>query len=126
MRLPDEAESRREFSKLSPEKQIDVYLATVSFEPPPLAFEDYVAANWKVVLPVVKRRLATESGRKLLSLVSVLRVISEHHCSLSNRGDLLSEATAAIPRTGKGYRTWAEEEVGRIQHPTKILPPCYE
>ena|SRR5215472_15336172 len=123
MKLPDEAERRREFSKLSPEKQIDVYLATVSFEPPP-GFEDYVAADWKVVLPVVKHRLTTESGRKLFALVLVLRVISEHYCSLSNSADLLSEATAAIPRTGKGYKTWAEEEVGRIQHPAKTLPPC--
>lgn len=93
MRLRDQAESRLQFSKLSPEKQIDVYLATVSFEPPPLAFQDYVAANWKVLLPVVRRRLATESGLRLLSFVSVLRVISEHYCSLSNRGDLLSGAT---------------------------------
>jgi hypothetical protein len=80
--------------------------------------------NWKADLPIVKQRLASDSDGRLAQLMPVLVAISSNYCSLAERKDVLSLVSQAIPRMGDLYRASAEEDLKRIVHPTKQLPPC--
>lgn len=65
MRMP-ENERQREFNKLTPRRQVDVYLAGVTKVEPPLMLQAYLASNWKAVLPIVKERLVSDLMEGLL------------------------------------------------------------
>jgi hypothetical protein len=117
-------ERQRAFANLQPNKQLDVYMAGATKFGPPIMFEYYVAANWKAVLPSVKERLVSESDRRLAALMPILVVISDNFCSLAERDDVLSLVSQATPRVGELYRASVEEDLRKIAHPTKQLPPC--
>jgi len=119
-----EEQRKQSFAELSPNKQVDVYIAGATRFEPPIPFQGYLAANWKSVLPVVKERLASESDGRLATLMPILVVISQNYCSLADREDVLSEVSKAIPRMGDHFRASTEEDLREITHPIKKLPPC--
>ncbi len=117
-------ERKQAFASMSPIKQMDVYMAAATKLEPPIPYQGYLGANWKSVLPLVKERLASESDGRLAVLMPILVIISDNYCSLAERKDVLSLVSQAIPRMGDLYRASAEEDLKRIVHPTKQLPPC--
>ena len=110
-------------AKMPPNKQMDVYLAGATADPP-MVLQGYVAANWKTVLPAVKERLATESGGRLAQLTPLLVTISDSYCSLADRVDVLTAVSQAIPRMAEYYQVAAEEDLRKISTRAKRLPPC--
>jgi hypothetical protein len=123
MRMPED-QRQQAFAKLSPNKQVDVYLAGRMRVEPPLLSQFYLASNWRSVLPVVKDRLTTESDGRLASLMPVLVAISNNYCSFAERKDVTSLVSQAIPRMGRLYQESAEEDLKKISRPNKELPPC--
>ena len=121
-RMPAE-EAQRAINKLSPDKQVDVYLAGGTQVEPPLMLQGYLAPNWRAVLPVVKARLASASSARVFELSNLLLIISQNFCSLAERDDVLSAVSAAGPRAGP-YRTSVEEDLKKILQPAKKLPTC--
>ena len=55
-----------QFAKLSPERQVRVYVAAVTSDPPNLTFCDAIRKNGKEVLPEVLQQLASERGDRSL------------------------------------------------------------
>jgi hypothetical protein len=110
-------------AKMPAIKQMDVYLAGATADPP-MVLQGYVAANWKVVLPVVKERLATESDGRLAQLTPLFVTISDSYCSLADRVDVLTAVSQAIPRMAEYYQVAAEEDLKKISASAKRLPPC--
>lgn len=123
MRMPED-QRQQAIDKMPPNEQLDVYLAGATKIEPPIMLQSYLAANWKTVLPVVKERLASESGGRLAQLTPVLVTISDSYCSLADRVDVLSAVSQAITRMAEYYRVAAEEDLRNISQPAKRLPPC--
>lgn len=115
---------QREVDRLSPDKQVDVYLAGITEIEPPLMMDEYLAANWKSVLPVIRDRMALGSDDRLPRLMPTLVTISNKYCSLADRKDVLDAVSAALPRMGGLYQASAEEDLNKIAHPTKQLAHC--
>lgn len=113
------------FAKMTPERQLEIYSYGQKYEPP-LNFHFYIAGNWRSLLPVVKKRLTSESDeKKLADIVALLSAISITQCSLADRKDVLDLASQAVARLRKDpYREWAAENLYRVIHPAKQLPPC--
>jgi hypothetical protein len=123
MRMP-ENQRQQAFDKITPSKQLDVYLAGATKVEPPIMLQGYLAANWRAVLPVVKERLASETDARLAQLTPVLVIISDSYCSLADRVDVLSAVSAAIPRMAEYNQVAAEQDLRNISQPAKRLTPC--
>lgn len=119
------AQQRRDaLGKMSPEKQLDIYLAA-SGEEPGHNFSYDVANNWRSILPALKLRLNSQPGEaERIQLLWLLASISENYCSLTERNDVLKVASEVVDQMGESNRRYAEEPLRRITHPTKQLPPC--
>lgn len=59
------AEQHRGFEKLSPEKQVRVYIAAQIADPPDLTFCEELRKRWEAALPTVLGALANERGERL-------------------------------------------------------------
>lgn len=123
MRMP-ENERQQAFDKMPLNKQLDLYLAGATKIEPPTMLEGYLAAHWKSVLPVVKERVASESGGRLAQLTPVPVIISDSYCSLADSVDVLSSVSAAIPRMAEYNQVAAEPDLRNISQPAKRLPTC--
>jgi hypothetical protein len=124
IKMPPEQRGQA-LSRLSPEKQINIFVYANTKIEPPLILAGEVASNWKSTLPVVKQRLASETdARTLAGMMMILSVVSANYCSLSNREDVLSAASQAVNKLGEPYRDLAEKQLKEIAHPLNRLPPC--
>jgi hypothetical protein len=68
--------------------------------------------------------LASESGGRLAQLMEFLVIIPDNFFALSERKDVLSAASTAIPKVESFIKAWVEEDLRKIAHTTKQLPPC--
>jgi hypothetical protein len=124
MRRMSPQQRREAFARMSPEEQLDIYLAAAGGEPG-YNFSEEVGANWKSVLPVLLRRLSTQAGSaERIQLLWLLATISEHYCSLKDRKDVLDIASQVVSRMEEPSKHYAEEPLRRITHPTRQLSPC--
>ncbi len=117
---------RDALTKLTPNKQLDVYLAGNRQEPG-INFAYEVAGNWRVVLPVLKERLTAEPDEaNRFHLLWLLASIAENFCDLRQRQDVLQVASKAVAAMSGGYKQYAEEPLRRITNLTtdKQLPAC--
>ena len=115
---------RAAFAEMPPDKQLDIYLVAARGEPGHNLSED-IAGNWRVLLPVLKVRLSSEAGEaEQTQLIWLLAAISNHHCSLVERKDILEVASQVVSRMGEPSKRYAQEPLGRIVHPANQLPPC--
>jgi hypothetical protein len=124
IRTPSEQRGQA-LSRLTPEKQVDIFVYADTKIEPPLILAGEVASNWKSTLPVVKQRLASETDSRILAgMMMILSATSSQYCSLSDREDVLSAASQAVNKIGAPYRDLAEKQLKEITHPQNRLSPC--
>ena len=112
-------------SRLSPEKQVDVFVYADTKVEPAVILAGEVARNWKSTLPIVKQRLASETdARTLAGMMMILSATSAQYCSLSGREDILSVASQAVSKIDPPYRDLADKQLKEITHPQNQLPFC--
>jgi hypothetical protein len=112
-------------SKLSPEKQVDVFVYADTKIEPPVILAGEVASNWKSTLPVIKQRLVSETdGGTLAGMMMILSAVSAQYCSLSGREDVLSVASQAVDKIDAPYRDLAKKQLREITHPQNQLSRC--
>ncbi len=124
IRTPSEQRGQA-LSRLTPEKQVDIFVYADTKIEPPLILAGEVASNWKSTLPIVKQRLASETDSRILAgMMMILSATSSQYCSLSDREDVLSAASQAVNKIGAPYRDLAEKQLKEITHPQNRLSPC--
>jgi hypothetical protein len=124
IQLPPD-QRRQALVRLSPDKQLDVYLYAATSVEPPLILANELASNGPPILPLVKDRLAAEvDERRFTQLMMILVAISASDCSLEKRQDILSVVEQAIPKMKEENRQSANHLLEAITHPMKQLPPC--
>jgi hypothetical protein len=124
IRTPSEQRGQA-LSRLTPEKQVDIFVYADTKIEPPLILAGEVASNWKSTLPIVKQRLASETDSRILAgMMMILSATSSQYCSLSDREDVLSAASQAVNKIGAPYRDLAEKQLKEITQPQNRLSPC--
>jgi hypothetical protein len=112
-------------SRLSGEKQVDVYLYAYRRMEPPVILAGELADNWRTTLQPVTVRLAREDNEtSAVGLMMILSAISSQYCSLAKRDDVLTAATEAISKIRQPYSELAERQLRLMKTPEKQLPPC--
>jgi hypothetical protein len=112
-------------SRLSGEKQVDVYLYGYRRMEPPVILAGELADNWRTTLQPITDRLAREDNEtSAVSLIMILSAISSQYCSLANRDDVLAAATQALSKIKPPYSELAERQLRLMKTPEKQLPPC--
>lgn len=103
LELPED-QRHAEFKKMPIEKQIDIYLLSMTREPPDLGFEDALASQGRTVIPPLLERLRKEPEEYRQSdLIYVFEVMNRKYLSLKEEKDVI---------------TSIENVVARMNHPT--------
>ncbi len=124
VRMPP-TERRQALAALSPERQLDVYVFAASNVEPPLLLAGDIAPHGQLVLPALKRRLASEQNEvRFTQLLLILVAMSAETCSLEQRNDVLDVVRQRIERMTTSNKQLADHLVGQITHPTNKLNPC--
>lgn len=96
-KLPEDRQ-KAEFKQLPIEKQIDYYLYSMSREPADMRFDEAIASQGRVILPVLLRRLEVEPEYRQTDLLRVIEVMHRKFVPLNEDQEVIDTLGEVVGR----------------------------